>query len=701
MHLSFTKPKVAKGKSGKVAKGKSGKESNSTKNELEVPLIDGELILMNFSPTEFNNPDGPLAFFLSGAEFGEPPYHFEINGLPVDQGLISKTNKTFLSVDTSLSLGLNDIRLEAVDSVGRGLFFRENIWAGVSSLTVLLRDIDGNVVTTPTELRLYLAEAQHVASEATTNAGSFTFMDLSTRTVIVEAKGSNGSSGTIGALPSGQSTIALILYPLYPISSVTNLDFTVGGVASLAGWDIETNPSSMNLVSHDENASLQNTKNEFNQGAFERTREEEEQLHPLQEASTLTGDSDLVLRTNGEGVPQYAHHQFPIPAGSCVKVRFRFQTEEFPVYYGTKFNDYYSVTLKSQSASGVATLAAESRSMNSLPYSAFTQGGYTEWREVKVPSSDEESTVQADLIVANVADGSYQSMVIVDYIEQIEGQVKPTIKLDSANGGLSLQYQVVGDSPLTAAVDINLYWVDGNDKEIGEAFHTSSVSAGISSVSAGKSPGPYGPINVPINSIAPADVKLIKATSGCNDFMLPDVKIEYGPNANSSIVSKDMISIIKAGLRNAGSTKGKITSTARTAEDQARVMFNNCVKTGKTVAQNIQDQYNIYAAPGDAVIAVFETMSAGKTREEVLAVATATKIKAAMLAEINNQGPSNVSKHCADPSIRCVVDVGAANLPGSLGQRFSTFIQSNIGTYDGKYIDERTDNNCFHLEIDV
>ena len=56
------------------------------------------------------------------------------------------------------------------------------------------------------------------------------------------------------------------------------------------------------------------------------------------------GDFDLVLQTAGQEGPQYAHHQFPVLAGSCVKVRFRFQTDEFPSYYGTKFNDYYSVT---------------------------------------------------------------------------------------------------------------------------------------------------------------------------------------------------------------------------------------------------------------------------------------------------------------------------------------------------------------------
>ena len=404
------------------------------------------------------------------------------------------------------------------------------------------------------------------------------------------------------------------------------------------------------------------------------------------------GDFDLVLQTAGQEGPQYAHHQFPVLAGSCVKVRFRFQTDEFPSYYGTKFNDYYSVTLKHQSASGVVTLVAETKSMNAFPYSAFTQDGYTEWREVKLPSSDKQSTVQVDLTVANIADNFVQSMVIVDLIEQSEGQVKPTIEFDSANGGISLKYQVVGDSPLTAAVDIKLYWVDGNGKEIEGAFHTLSVSAGVS-------PGLYGPVNVPMNSIAPVDVKLIKATSSCNDFTLPDVRIEYGPNANPSIVSNDMISIIKAGLRNAGSTKGQITSTARTAIDQARIMFNNCVKPGKTIAQNIQDQYKEYAAPGEAVIAVFETMSAGRTREEVLANAAA--IKAAMLAEIYVQGPSSVSRHCSDPSIRCVVDVNAVILPGSLGQRFSTFIKSNIETYAGKFIDERTTNYCFHLEVDV
>jgi hypothetical protein len=84
-------------------------------------------------------------------------------------------------------------------------------------------------------------------------------------------------------------------------------------------------------------------------------------------------------------------------------------------------------------------------------------------------------------------------------------------------------------------------------------------------------------------------------------------------------------------------------------------------------------------------------------------MASKSSIQTAMINEINKQGPSNVSKHCADPGVFCVVDVGDALLPGAKGQRFVDFAAQIIPQYPGgQYIDERSiNNNCFHLALDA
>jgi hypothetical protein len=49
-----------------------------------------------------------------------------------------------------------------------------------------------------------------------------------------------------------------------------------------------------------------------------------------------------------------------------------------------------------------------------------------------------------------------------------------------------------------------------------------------------------------------------------------------------------MFRIIKAGLCAAGQPKAQISSTNRSATDQARAIFDNLVKEGKTVAEKYQ-----------------------------------------------------------------------------------------------------------------
>ena len=154
-----------------------------------------------------------------------------------------------------------------------------------------------------------------------------------------------------------------------------------------------------------------------------------------------------------------------------------------------------------------------------------------------------------------------------------------------------------------------------------------------------------------------------------------------------------MVDIIKDGLRAAGQTSATITSTARTPADQARAMFQNLVNPSNTVATNIVNQLNLYAPPGDAVVNSFATAVVGLTLAQINAMSAA--IQATMEAEINNQGPSNVSRHCADPAIVSVVDVGASAFNATNGNLFV----GSVSARTSRFIDERGTNGAFHLEL--
>lgn len=129
---------------------------------------------------------------------------------------------------------------------------------------------------------------------------------------------------------------------------------------------------------------------------------------------------------------------------------------------------------------------------------------------------------------------------------------------------------------------------------------------------------------------------------------ISNITLTYGPNANESVVSALAVTVVKECLATAGETSGTISSTARTAEDQARVMYDNLEST------SVATQKALYGPNGDAVIDVYVASKAANK--------SATEIKADMLAKINELGAPNVSKHCADFAVMTVLDVAPSSI---------------------------------------
>ena len=73
------------------------------------------------------------------------------------------------------------------------------------------------------------------------------------------------------------------------------------------------------------------------------------------------------------------------------------------------------------------------------------------------------------------------------------------------------------------------------------------------------------------------------------------------------------------------------------------------------------------------------------------AQANSAAIQAAMTAEINAQGPSNVSKHCADPNTISVADVPMSSFTTSARPRFR-----DVAAARSRLLQE---NGVFHMEI--
>jgi hypothetical protein len=153
-----------------------------------------------------------------------------------------------------------------------------------------------------------------------------------------------------------------------------------------------------------------------------------------------------------------------------------------------------------------------------------------------------------------------------------------------------------------------------------------------------------------------------------------------------------MRAVVQNGLRAAGQAVATITSTARTPADQARAMFNNLTNPANPIPVNVANQLALYAQPGDAVIHEFVNQTQGLTPQQVQQ--NAQNIRGAMEQEIHNQGPQNVSRHCADPVQVSVVDVSAVTFNANNSPLFMAAVDP-----PAHLIDERNTNNCFHLEL--
>lgn len=166
---------------------------------------------------------------------------------------------------------------------------------------------------------------------------------------------------------------------------------------------------------------------------------------------------------------------------------------------------------------------------------------------------------------------------------------------------------------------------------------------------------------------------------------------------DKQIVSDYTISVIKIALKEAGMTNAVITSTRRSAEEQAKIMYRNAVIS-------LQGQKNLYGPRGDDVLTVF-AKNKDKPKKDVIS------LMAARIGEIEVEyaPPRNrVSKHCVSlESYRAVnvVDIGlnstrAVNSVFNKGKLTKAFSDLQKAGYIERFIDEtHKSNSCWHIEV--
>jgi hypothetical protein len=380
-----------------------------------VAVLDGA------QATGFNPVGAPITFRLScpNLQIGPDTVIVYDNGMPVPYESLSLAADS-VTLTPGIGSGRHELNLLAQDIYGYAIEATYVLWAGEFNVPVLVLDENG-APAAGAEVVAKLADDPTITATLITGTdGRGVFANLPNRSYNVIAK---ASGNRIATQPTSvfDGTVVLRLKGLKPASSVDNNDFSLG----TAGWEIGSAPVA--IVQHIEGSptgSLSAGAQMAAAAAPSRTAEASAAAASVLQteggssgfAAAAESDMDLVLNTSGEG-QQSVSRTFEVEEGTeSVTVRFRFITSEVPGgWFGSEFNDFYNVSIRSSQASGSLT---DGNSMNGLGLAAFDGGGATGWFESELPVNDQGDTVQVDLAVANVADGLFDSQVVVDVVKK-------------------------------------------------------------------------------------------------------------------------------------------------------------------------------------------------------------------------------------------------------------------------------------------
>lgn len=353
---------------------------------------EGVMTFANINASGFNSKSSAPIVTIAGAIFSTaamPTVY--VNGNYISKGIAANSTKITIPA-SNLVDGLNSVEVFAADHFGLNVSFSQEFWVGTSTVKVSVKDSNEKLVKGAT-VALRLSDDEAVSATKIALSGVATFTNVPNRTVIATASTPDNRVGTAADVATAGALLVSV-EEFEAASPIENNDISLG----LDGWAHDGETAS--VVSHQESFDSQ----------------------PSQAAAVAGADQDIALGTSGEGARSLSRTFQCLPATKSVKLRYRFITTEVPGgYFGSQFNDYFQVSIRCKNG---GTSVTEVNSMNGLGLSVFDlNSGATAWRELELPVTVPSDTVQVDVVVANVADGAFDSSVEVDYISEDDAKI--------------------------------------------------------------------------------------------------------------------------------------------------------------------------------------------------------------------------------------------------------------------------------------
>lgn len=399
-------------------------------NEQEAPLSDMTLTHVRSSDA-LQAQGSPVQFKATGAALSPDlsTYTVYLNKSIVDEANL-RVEGDHLTVASALKDGKNVVSIYALDTEGAFVVARTNIWAGTASVEGKVVDEAGNPVGGAAVTGAVADDSTVTATTTTDSAGKYVLKNFPNRTVIVIATGTGNLSGSTTSV-AGTAFRDLVFWNFGIPANSENHDFSRG----TEGW-INRNGVSPTLEDYVENPGPQSaTPSTTIFGRLMRWS-----LVPTVQAQATTRKS-LRFGTSGEGPITTTHTFVPGADAKTVRIRYRFQTAEFPTYFGSAYNDSFEIKLKSKSGKSAFVRGA----MNELGKSAFDTGGSTAWKELTLELVSAGEPVQVEVTVANVKDGAMNSAIFIDQVSASSLAIAEARLFDIDNS--SLQYLSAANHP--------------------------------------------------------------------------------------------------------------------------------------------------------------------------------------------------------------------------------------------------------------
>ncbi|KAH0565383.1 hypothetical protein GP486_001217 [Trichoglossum hirsutum] len=333
------------------------------------PSCDPSLELVGASETSFNKKGSAFSLKMICSKLDTQNYTAFANFLPVEN-----MNAT---ADGITIFGLNDdyvlLSIFAIDSFGTAFFKTYQLLFGNINMPISVLGPDGQ----PASNVLVYGNATSypgVSQTCTTDAsGVCTLENLTATTIGLVAK-TGDNSIAVNGLAASPSQVTLKLMPYDQPEDGASFDVNNG----TSGWT---------------------------GGA-------------VSQSLKVKRDTTLVVSTNGQFDLQTANNSFPVhPFTKTAYIKYKFVTAEVPGgYFGSQFNDYYSVTIRSDTGAFVTV----TNSMNALGLGAFDASGATDWFTLTLGVPANTKSVEYNIGVSNVADNLLDSSVIVDKVGDLQ-----------------------------------------------------------------------------------------------------------------------------------------------------------------------------------------------------------------------------------------------------------------------------------------